>query len=215
MRQIRLRKMLNRLILRKTDRINNISKHFFVISIFYIDIIGATGRIMHMVHIFSHKKNKKNIIISNILTIKSAEKWWEHEASDEKTFNICGLRRWNEARGQSRSSRRGKNAWGRIKKPQPGLGHVERTLIHMTHIYNFSWTMPIHPSIHPSCLRFHRLYFIKQPKLQCNCASGDSLFFHWEAVKLHSGRQLPLLQSSTYCVGRENWDSAECVCCTH
>lgn len=71
MRQIRLRKMLNRLILRKTDRINNISKHFFVISIFYIDIIGATGRIMHMVHIFSHKKkNKKNIVISNILTKK-------------------------------------------------------------------------------------------------------------------------------------------------
>lgn len=93
MRQIRLRKMLNRLILRKTDRIKNISKHFFVISIFYIDIIGATGRIMHVVHIFSHKKNKKNIIISNILTIKSAEKWWEHKASDEKTFNICGLRR--------------------------------------------------------------------------------------------------------------------------
>lgn len=70
MRQIRLRKMLNRLILRKTDRIKNISKHFFVISIFYIDIIGATGRIMHMVHIFSHKKKTKNIIISNILTIK-------------------------------------------------------------------------------------------------------------------------------------------------
>lgn len=60
MRQIRLRKMLNRLILRKTDRIKNISKHFFVISIFYIDIIGATGRIMHMVHIFSHKKQKKH-----------------------------------------------------------------------------------------------------------------------------------------------------------
>lgn len=59
MRQIRLRKMLNRLILRKTDRIKNIFKHFFVISIFYIDIIGATGRIMHMVHIFSHKKKKK------------------------------------------------------------------------------------------------------------------------------------------------------------